>query len=396
MIQVSAVCNIIQGSANPVFSGPPDVTDKFLCLRCRGILIDHYIAECYIDITIKCFSCGGLSTTADLPWGTIFSGARIKLDDPPPWYLGSTVRTDRNVVIASPSSERRFARRYHPRADSIGWSLSEGSLITLAARYESLTQSSIDDQWKIIKRCPPKFRDRYPFVWALEILERYVHGDSSAISQKELEAAVLWINSFNYLDYKWRFHPLYHIIGKGFAEPGKYFHTCGNLLAATLLAAHDNEINFSLENDADQPNPDLYMQGMIPGENRHHIEIKVPQKFLPLSTDIDSDEFFQQMRRSIRKSGRQIKSGMRGMLIIVSFRQLDRNWIRNDAGVVNLMNDSGITNSAVSAIALISLSDFAVDLQSAGGCNVQAGFSTHVWKNPGFAGRNPINTNARI
>ena len=91
---------LIQGSEAPIVIREGKKQPPLVCGGCEeSILIENYLAECFVGIGFQCFKCSHITWTPSLPKGEIFPQMPVTLGREGNYLIGSSVVNRQDVVI---------------------------------------------------------------------------------------------------------------------------------------------------------------------------------------------------------------------------------------------------------------------------------------------------------
>jgi len=198
----------------------------------------------------------------------------------------------------------------------------------------------------------------------------------------------MWLNLFQECVGSWEHHPRFLRIAKDLGKPNSFLHTASQLIIAKYLIKHGNLVGLSLENNAGEPNPDLYIRGTITG--RTFLEIKSPRMLQGVNAaPKDLQNIENTVKRTIKDSAGQINKDRVGGLIIFASLIDKSASVKLVESARSWLEVNGAQRSGLAAIIIAS---------AIGGCtrgpnrsiDQSFGIEFSPFLNPHFVGRNPI------
>lgn len=385
----------VQGSDAPAFRGGLETGEHLTCAAgCGQVLVEHYVKEDYVNVGIKCFKCGTITRTPGLPLGEVFAAPVLTLGEKGAYLLGSTVNARSGVIITCDQEIAREIEATAPRYRSFPLMISPEGLRALTARYDEIVGMRFSTQRKNVERLGQSSIKTFPFAWAIMHLEKCLASGALDIRRGETLTALLWLNIFSHAVGVWEHHPRFHVVARDLGTPKSFLHTSSKLIAAAYLYRVGNRIGLSLEDQAGQPNPDLYVR--VGARDKIHLEVKAPEG-LQWGGDqsISVEQIENVVRTCIKKSTSQINRSSRGILIISSSLLSHRFPALLESAIQNALKSKGRNHRSLAAVVGMSPSTFDMTTQSVGTIACNAGFQFSVTLNGYYSGKNPVVTQSR-
>lgn len=306
-------------SKEPAFRCDVDCEDNLLCQKCGNILIDGYIAECFIGIQFSCFCCGEITETPNIEEGEILYPHMITLGVDGDYSI-STANYSPNHSFTTDQQLEISNRTSVPKIEGhLPFDITEAHLEKLIQSYELVTDASFSDKLKQLKRHRTNGESgsiKLPFVWAMaKISERLKIGPLN-LADPEINIALGRVYLFHETVETWRDHPRFLEIAKEFSNDNAFFHTVGMLVLAKYLFQVGNRVGLSVKNVKGESKPDLYFK-VTPTE-KCYMEVKSPELLTwELGKDIPREAVRSKIKNILKKSRSQINRNNLGMISIL-------------------------------------------------------------------------------
>ncbi|WP_156347972.1 hypothetical protein [Sphingomonas sp. Leaf231] len=346
------VCNIVQGSKDPVFKSSVECARNFECQAgCGQILIEGYYPDCFVEIAIRCFKCGAISKTPPLEDGEVLTTIITSVIKGRSYLIASTIDYFPSVIMSAPEAVEKAHGMCRPLGTEVIRPVDVALLDFTRARYVELTSVDYNSQKNVVRKNGPNVRFEYPLTWALESLGRIMEQDESKTSHEAL-VAIHIIELFNSICDRWAFSHRFPVVAKQFGNKKNFFHTIFSLMAADMLTSDGGSmVGLSLEDQHGVPNPDLYIRRGA--AEKFHLEVKAPEEFQIITGSTDEGRIKSRLQKVLKGSSRQINRNSRGVLIVgasiddnEAVRNLER-WMRN------LVRSRGAFHSGLAAMVII-------------------------------------------
>ncbi|WHU03552.1 hypothetical protein [Sphingomonas sp. NIBR02145] len=386
--QQSSTVRFVQGSAAPVFRGEPESGLTFLCEQCGHVLIDHYLAEDYIAVGIQCFQCKHVSFTPDIELGEIFSARTMTFPDQGGYLIGGTVTKRAGLMIASSAAFNANIEMTTPAEAGIPFELNFKGLDRLVEIYAETTGGDFAAQRKIVERSPAKFRHDLTFAWAIGILRDRLAANVLDVRDADTCSALIYISTFGSIYGRWKRHPRFNLIARGFAKPKSFLHTAGLFTTAFIMYQNASIVGLALEDRYGEPNPDLYVRG-VQG-SRTYLEVKAPQALQTIGEADPPGMVESAVKQIVDRSKAQINRNRVGGLVL--FATGFRKNLANDMARFshNALVRVGRQRTSLAAIMSISLADTKLTIPAGRNGMIEMDFRLGGVANPHFAGDNPF------
>lgn len=359
---------------------------KFQCEQgCGQTLVDRYIADCLIDVGIRCPSCGHISRTPNIPEGEVFPHHILAFGEEKKYRLSGSVNVPAHALLTTNAALAEAHNATAPRHLQRKFAISAGWVDGLIAEYETSTGTDFYRQLRQTARKPNQPL-RFPFVWAADFLRERLSGDEPLyLSQRSVKYAFFVLLTYEKTISSWSHHPRFAAVINGVGKADSFIHTTFQLAAAHYLYDSGNRIGLSLEDKFGQPNPDLYFRSNA--RTNHFIEVKAPQG-LQYQPGIDCYPDVEKIvHKTIKRSGHQINRNFKGILALAN--SLHHPWLRNDlvAAVRKELARKGRDHSGLERVVVLSAEDVVFSIGSkAGALEARTGIRNDPIYNPHFAG----------
>jgi len=158
---------VVQLSDVPIFRGLVQNDQKFICGKCKNILIENYIIGDYIGLQIECFRCKEITETPYIGHGEPLSSTIISLGSKGRLGISSTVLINPHIIVGTDQSIEIAFHALQPR-DPDPLCLSLSNLEYLVKLYDVITDGKFLVQSSKLKRTKNSDPLEFPFAWAIE------------------------------------------------------------------------------------------------------------------------------------------------------------------------------------------------------------------------------------
>ena len=314
---------LIQGSEEPILRGQGDI--DYLCSGCSSVLAVSLLEGSVWDLGLKCFRCGTLSESPELPEGRPLPSSTAFC--PPGEYLiGGTVSLPARACLVGATATAK--------ATAVGAPLPfeqhatpAMTLNEMADRFESLRMQLRELLGGVLERVmkshhkaktsktPPARQHRLGF--AMDQLDASIKNLRDG--RAHVSTAVAELQVAMELFRRWENDPGWPRILSSLTNPTDYAHTLLLLVTANHLRDAGNAIGLQPETTA--RTADLWV---ITGASEHcNIEVKSPQILVDPPAVITPQEASKVIGDTTSKAGLgrsgQLKSDHPGLLLIGGF-----------------------------------------------------------------------------
>jgi hypothetical protein len=233
---VDLIPHFVQVGDTPVLIG--DGTEDLACGCGQPVLIKGYRPDRMMAVSIRCSSCGTVTTTPDLPPGAMLRGQVVPLKrDAQPMPNPGVLQP--GVTFADHATVERAEAPLRPRSPvSDPLTLSTPLLHEVAADYDRLTggayaahiEASRPLEWTGVRR--------YPLAWSCLHLEAWLaRPDLPLLGIIETTVAAVHVGAFRQFLTVWGHHPMFPQMAAFAASTGFALHELA--VFATLGAMFD-------------------------------------------------------------------------------------------------------------------------------------------------------------
>jgi hypothetical protein len=371
LLSTEPVSFIIQAAKLPVFSCLTPSDQRFLCGRCGHVLIENYFKDTYCDINIKCFQCASINKLPEISLGEVLSISTINMGSGR-YFINETLKVPLGKVVASDEEIRKTLSLISPRYYNDGLIISKSHLRSLSEIYDGLTGGKFELQRSIINRGGKDAKEDYPFVWAvITLTEKEID-----LKNSDVVYSIFCVQAFSHVIGTWKHHPRFDVVAPGLGKKREFFHTVYQLVVMAHLFRSGNPIGISIGGRAGEPNPDLYIRGLVDNP-KIYIEVKAPSKLQWSGGVILSvSEVEKIIKDCIKRSSDQINKLRPGILVIGSNLNLGLNL---KSAISKILNSDGRNHKHLSAVFFIDLAEIIIN-PTKNHCEFSATTTFHVEK----------------
>jgi hypothetical protein len=229
-----------------------------LRFRCgRSTLISGYLAANFLAIRIRCFQCGAVAVTPDLPDGEILPNSAVGIaPTEAPAVVPARVQRGA-VLVCRDAMAGRFALTRPRAAPTEGSLLSRESVEAVAGEYDRLTSGRLAAHLAAAPPAMGSLHGDYPFAWALSRLRQQIGQPGwTWLRHNDDTMAAMYIAAMEDFLLCWGRHPSLRRLASALAAPGRFLPTMTGFATAKLLFDAGNRVGF-VSPDADHSDLDL-------------------------------------------------------------------------------------------------------------------------------------------
>jgi hypothetical protein len=390
----------------PAMTGPvvkdnwPDGLD-LLC-RCGQILAQCVLIDQLWNVSIKCCSCGDVSSCDPLPRGTPLPADLVVLaygehpasnteDLRGVVMVGEAAVAQRTAEVGESGSTfgRHSARQAYTLDAPVLQQLITKSKELLGANLEKLVSS---DLRALASKTPSP--NRHGLIRAISLLETAEQSFTTSAPFIDVSA---WseLNALITLVDRWRGHPNFEMLRKGLVD--EYEHTLILLAAATLLEDQGNGVVLQPAN-ASGRSADLRLGT---GAKEALAEIKAPRALIWPTAPITRQLAEQLVRKALNKARTgargQLQQGKPGLLIVggIHLNSVDLNMLERAADVHLARAAQQQIHKSLMGIVLIRIgADISKRFSAVGEVTTSLSrqFEIRVSRHPGYVGPAELRT----
>lgn len=369
-----------------------------MCISgCGSTLIENYDPDLFATVGIQCFQCGTINWTPELAAGEILSAKTLSFGDSGRFLINDTINTSEGVIVTCSQEIHREHALTTPRETSTPLILSEIGIRDLIEKYDCIIGGIIGGKFHLQRKYVANSGNsqvrEFPFAWAVVHIEQCLARGILDFHRRDTRIAMMWLQTFSNVVGCWAHHPRFQIIARDLGKPNSFLHTCSQFNVAHYLYRLGNRIGLSLEDKHGEPNPDLYIRGVLGAKT--YLEVKAP-KYLQYSEDnsLYPDNVESAARRCIKNSSGQINRFRRGVLVVSSSHDAPDFHELLERKIKNYLTLMGQKHKDLAAV--IGLSSIFSVTQQGGAINAESGFRCSVTLNESFDGKNPVVTERPI
>lgn len=378
---------LVQGSHKPIVVRLGSEEPNLICPNCNdSVLVENYLASCFVGIGLKCFKCSHVTWTPSLAAGDVFPNTTVTLGNKGAFLIGSTV-TNKEDVVMTCDQELEKVHKLTARRDEEPFELTIENLDKLSLELDLLSgggfQKHLDSAERSIKHKNPYFREN-PLAWAIQLLKHQLIKETISLDRSGL-VAISMIQGYQDVLERWRDHVNFPSMAKELC--GYFYHSLIQLIAASYLMEHGNNIALNLTSDEEgERSADLYLK--LSGKDKLFIEVKAPESFEWTNEQVGTGKIKKTIEKCLSKSRGQLDETKPGILIIGT-SCMSREFLPEiEKTVIKVLKSKGKSYSGVAGIGIVGLESISSDF------GVESKFSTSykvfVSHNPHYFTENPI------
>lgn len=342
---------VVQGGLAPLFKGAGE--ENLLC-SCGHVLIEGYVARQYIGIGLICFRCKAFMLSDPWPVGEPLPKQIVTLGRSGRYLLGSTVDVTGKAGFTCDQEIERVQHETGVRQpESNNLQLSTDWLDKFQARLNAASEGEMDKCVQSAMRARAGGNKKYlksPPAWAIGHLRDCLSIAKLDLDHQEDCAALAYIQVLEHLMARWEHHPLFSLMSKAMVL--EYPHAITQLIAASYLADHGNEIGFTDLTDLDGRSPDLFLNFNC--VERISIEVKAPAELQWPNECPSANRIEKIVMKQIQKAKGQL-TGELGGIVVIGASWLSKGAESSFEAVVIDLERRGKISSKITAVVGICL-----------------------------------------
>ena len=384
---------LVQGSEAPIVIREGEVLPPLICEDCKeSVLVENYLADCFVGIGLQCFKCKHITWTPSLPKGEIFPQKTLTLGREGRFLIGSSVVNSKDVVMTCDQELDDAKSHTSPKSPTTkNLDLSVDNLELLMTELDVLSGGRFNKYLQSATRSMTHggayFREN-PLAWSLVLLKEQLTKNELKINNPTL-VALGFLQGYRDVLERWRDHIHFPILAQEFCA--YFYHTLIQLVIASYLTDHGNLIAINVAGEKEGVrNADLYVR--LSGSERLFIEIKSPEAFEWITPDTKLGEMKKVVEKCLSKSRGQIDMNNPGILVIGS-TCLENGFLANLEKVSrSVLQAKGRSYKAIAGIATVGLQNVSLESNENNGGKVSTAFNIGIVTNKYFYKDNPIRT----
>ncbi|ELA9373403.1 hypothetical protein QUO16_004737 [Vibrio parahaemolyticus] len=380
---------LVQGSHKPIVTRLGSEEPNLICPNCNeSVLIENYLASCFVGIGLKCFKCSHVTWTPSLAAGDVFPKTTITLGNKGAFLIGSTVTNEKDVVM---TCDQELEKVHKPTAsrDKEPFELTVENLDKLSLELDLLSgggfQKHLESAERSIKHKNPYFREN-PLAWAIQLLKHQLAKETISLDRSGL-VAISMIQGYQDVLYRWRDHIHFPSMAKELC--GYFYHSLIQLISASYLMDHGNNIALNLTSDEEgERSADLYLK--LSGRDKLFIEVKAPESFEWTNEQVGNGKIKKTIEKCLSKSRGQLDEIKPGILIIGTSCLSPEFLPEIERTVKKVLKNKGRSYSGVAGIGVVGLESISSGFGAAS--KFSTSYKVFVSRNPYYFAENPIVT----
>lgn len=379
---------LVQGSHEPIVTRLGDEEPNLICLNCNeSVLIENYLASCFVGIGLQCFKCSYVTWTPSLEDGEVFPRTPVSLGNKGSFLIGSTVKNEKDVVM---TCDQELEKVHKPNTrDKEPFELTVENLDKLSLELDLLSgggfQKHLDSAARSIRHKNPYFREN-PLAWAIQLLKHQLEKETISLERSGL-VAISMIQGYQDVLYRWRGHVHFPSMAKELC--GYFYHSLIQLIAASYLSDHGNNIALNLTSDEyGERSADLYLK--LSGKEKLFIEVKAPESFEWTYEQVSKGKIKKTIEKCLSKSRGQLDEAKPGILIIGTSCLSQEFLPEIETTVKKVLKNKGKSYPGVAGIGVVGLESISAGFGSER--EFSTSYKIFVSQNPYYFSDNPIRT----
>lgn len=304
---------VVQGSLAPLFRGAG--AENLQC-SCGHTLVEGYLSRQYIGIGFICYCCKALSMSDPWPAGEPLPKQIVTLGRSGRYLLGSTVDVTGKAGFTCDQEIERVQRETGVRSpENKHLQLSTDGLSWFQDRLNAASGGEMDRCVQSSMRARAGGNQKYlksPPAWAITHLRSCLANGKLDLDDQADRAALAYIQILDHLIARWQHHPLFSLMSKGMVL--EYPHTVTQLIAASYLADHGNDIGFTDLADLEGRSPDLFINFNC--FERVSIEIKAPAELQWPNECPSASRLEKIVLKQLQKAKGQLTGELGGVVVL--------------------------------------------------------------------------------
>ncbi len=379
---------LVQGSEAPIVIRDGEKLSPLLCEGCDdSVLIENYLAECFVGIGLQCFKCQHITITPSLPEGEVFPQRPITLGSKGKYLVGSSVFNSKDVVVTCDQELEVSSKLTAPKKVTEGnLELSVESLNQISAELNLLSGGRFNKYIASAKRSidgkSPYFR-KNPLAWSIEMLKNQLEKNELTMNKQTL-VALGFLQGYLGLLERWKEHVHFPILINEICA--YFYHSLIQLVAASYITDAGNRIAFNIAGEKDgERTADLYIR--ISGSEKLFLEVKGPEALEWTNTELTLGRMKKVIEKCLSSSRGQIDIDKPGILIIGA-TCLNRDFLEQfESTVKKVLRNKGKLYPAVAAVSIVGLKEISAHGQH----SISTSFHISMNINDHYYKDNPIN-----
>lgn len=379
---------LVQGSEAPIVIREGDKLSSLICEGCNdSVLVENYLAECFVGIGLQCFKCEHITMTPSLPEGEIFPQMPVSLGSKGKYLVGSSVVNKKDVVMTCDQELEVSAKLTDPKKSTgSNLELSSENLNKISDELNLLSGGRFNKYIASAKRSidhkSPYFREN-PLAWSIEMLKKQLEQNELVMSKQTL-VALGFLQGYRDLLERWKDHIHFPVL---ITEICAYFyHSLIQLIVASYLKDAGNRIAINIAGEeGGERTADLYIR--ISGSEKLFLEIKGPEALEWTNTELKTGKMKKVVEKCLSNSRGQIDEGKPGVLVIGA-TCLNMGFLEEFEIIVKkVLKTKGKSYPAVAGICIVGLKE----ISGYGNRSISTSFHISMNTNDHYYKENPIN-----
>jgi hypothetical protein len=379
---------LVQGSEAPIVIREGDKLSPLICEGCNdSVLIENYLAECFVGIGFECFKCQHITMTPSLPAGEIFPQMPVSLGRKGKYLIGSSVVNRKDAVMTCDQELEASSKLTDPKkVIESNFELSLENLDKISDELNLLSAGRFNKYIASAKRSinhkSPYFREN-PLAWSIEMLRKQLENNELTMSKQTL-VALGFLQGYRDVFERWKDHIHFPIL---ITEICAYFyHSLIQLIVASYLKDAGNRIAINIAGEEDgERTADLYIR--ISGSEKLFLEVKGPEALEWTNTELKTGKMKKVVEKCLSNSRGQIDIDKPGVLIIGA-TCLNTGFLEEFENTVQkVLKTKGKLYPAITGICVVGLKE----ISASGGRSISTSFNISMNINDHYYQDNPIN-----